>query len=79
VSPTVFRHAGFRFYFFSREETRIHVHVHRSGGEAKFWMEPKIELAQNYGLTPRQVNAARRLIQEHEDEIRAAWKFHFRG
>jgi hypothetical protein len=79
VSPTVFRHAGFRFYFFSREETRIHVHVHRSGGEAKFWMEPKIELAQNYGLTPRQVNAARRLIQEHEDEIRAAWKVHFRG
>lgn len=36
----------------------MHVYVRRSGGEAKFWMEPKIELAQNYGLAPRQLNAA---------------------
>jgi Domain of unknown function (DUF4160) len=77
VSPTVFRHGGFRFYFFSREEPRMHVHVYQSGGEAKFWMEPEIELAQNYGLAARQVSAARRLIMEHEDEIRAAWKVHF--
>jgi Domain of unknown function (DUF4160) len=55
------------------------MHVHRSGGEAKFWMEPKVRLAQNYGLTLRQLDAARRLIMEHEDEIRAAWKIHFRG
>ncbi len=48
------------------------MHVYRSGGEAKFWIDPKIELAQNYGLTMRQLNSARRLIMEHEDEIRAA-------
>ncbi len=57
----------------------MHVHVHASSGEAKFWLEPRIELAQNYGMNPRQVHAAMRLIQEHEDEIRAAWKVHFRG
>jgi len=27
MSPTVFREGGFRFYFFSREESRMHVHV----------------------------------------------------
>jgi hypothetical protein len=79
MSPTIFRHGGYRFFFFSREELRMHVHVYRSGGEAKFWMEPKVELAQNYGLTTRQLNNARRLITEHEDEIRAAWKIHFRS
>jgi len=79
MSPTIFRDGGFRFYFFSREETRLHVHVYRSGGEAKFCMEPEIELAQNYGLTVRQVNTARRLIMEHQDEIRAAWKGYFRS
>jgi len=57
----------------------MHVHVYRAGGEAKFWVDPKIELAQNYGLTVRQLNTARRLIREHEDEIRAAWKAHFRS
>src|SRR5712691_3764767 len=51
--------------------------LHATSGEAKFWLEPRIELAQNYGLTMRQVNAALRLIQEHEDEIRKAWKTHF--
>jgi hypothetical protein len=79
MSPTIFRRGGFRFYFFSREETRMHVHVHCSGGEAKFWIDPKIEPAQNYGLTARQLTTARRLVMEHEDEIRAAWKAHFRS
>ena len=55
----------------------MHVHVNARFGEAKFWIEPKIELAQNYGLSIRHVNAARRLIEEHEDEIRKAWKGHF--
>ena len=47
------------------------------GAEAKFWLEPDIELAENYGLSQRALASARRLIQEHEDEIRAAWKKHF--
>jgi hypothetical protein len=34
----------------------MHVHVQASNGEAKFWLEPRIELAQNYGLNTRQVN-----------------------
>lgn len=55
----------------------MHVHVHAASGEAKFWIEPAIGLAQNYGLSIRQVNAALRLIQEHEDEIREAWEAHF--
>ena len=42
MSPTVFREDGYRFFFFSREETRM---------EAKFWLEPQIELARNYNLS----------------------------
>jgi len=45
--------------------------------KAKSRLEPRIKLAQNYGLSMRQVNAALRLIQEHEDDIRKAWKTHF--
>ena len=77
MSPTIFREGPFRVYFFSREEARVHVHVHATTGEAKFWLEPRIELAQNHGLNMRQVNAALRLIQEREDEICKAWKAHF--
>ena len=45
MSPTVFREQGYRFFFFSREEQRMHVHVLSADGEAKFWLEPEIELA----------------------------------
>lgn len=77
VSPTIFRDGPFRFYFFSREESRMHVHVHATSGEAKFWLEPRIELDQKHGLSMRQVITALRVIQEHEDEIRKAGKTHF--
>lgn len=53
MSPTIFRDGGFRFYFFSREERRVHVHVRYADGEANFWLEPGIELAQNLGLSSR--------------------------
>ena len=77
MSPTIFREDGFRFFFFSREEPRMHVHVHCADGEAKFWLEPQIELAQNYGLNDRQIRAAETLIRKHENEIRTAWRKHF--
>lgn len=52
MSPTVLRAEGFRFYFFSREETRMHIHVHHEEGEAKFWLEPEVALANNYQAAP---------------------------
>jgi len=42
MSPTVFRIGSFRFYFFSREEEKMHVHVVSPDGEAKFWIEPVV-------------------------------------
>jgi hypothetical protein len=77
VSPTVLREGGFRLFFFSREERRLHVHVHHSEGEAKFWLEPRIEIAENCGLSRRRLASALQLVQENEDEIRSAWKIHF--
>jgi hypothetical protein len=79
MSPTVFRKSGFRFYFFSREETRMHVHVQGQNGEAKFWLEPTIELAQSIGLSKHEISEVLRLVQEHENEIRSAWLRHFPG
>lgn len=57
----------------------MHVHVQGSGGEAKFWLEPSIGLAMNFGLGQASLRLAQRLIQEREDEIRRAWETHFPG
>ena len=77
VSPTILRLKGFRFYFFSREERRQHVHVQHADGEAKFWIDPVVELAANFGLKPKQIAEVQTLIEEHLNEIRAAWAKHF--
>ncbi|WP_414675426.1 DUF4160 domain-containing protein [Methylocaldum sp.] len=50
-----------------------------SHGEAKFWLEPIIELAQNFGLSSKELREAENLLRAHEQEIRNAWSRHFTG
>lgn len=77
MSPTVLRVAGYRCYFFSREEQRPHVHVQHPTGKAKIWLEPNVEVAKNAGLSAVRLATAQRLVEEHRVEIRAAWKEYF--
>ncbi|MEM9557531.1 MAG: DUF4160 domain-containing protein, partial [Acidobacteriota bacterium] len=67
----------FRYFFFSREEPRIHVHVQSGDGEAKLWLEPEIELARNYRLPRKQLKLAEQTIEDRYDELVAAWRRHF--
>lgn len=77
MSPTIFRAKGLRFFFFSLEEARMHVHVLGEEGEAKVWIEPEIELAKERGLSKKMLAFALKQIEEHEGEIREAWSRHF--
>ena len=77
MSPTIFREGPYRFFFFSKEEARIHVHVQSSDGEAKFWLSPSVELAENQGLAERDIRKLTTIVTKHEQEIRQAWKRHF--
>lgn len=77
MGPTIFRENEYRFFFFSREETRKHVHVVSANGEAKFWLEPEIELARNYRYTRRQLKDIETVIEEHYHEFISAWQQHF--
>ena len=77
LSPTVFRDGEFRFFFFSREESRVHIHVSHPDGEAKFWLKPTIELARNIGLSSSKIKDAERLIESRQQEITDAWNNHF--
>jgi hypothetical protein len=79
VSPTVFRYRKYRFYFFSREEPRLHVHVISPDGEAKFWLEPVVALAANKGFGAAELNELKHIIEERQNEIRDHWRRHFRA
>lgn len=77
MSPTIFRDGPFRFFFFSREEERLHVHVQSADGEAKFWVDPQIELARSHGMSDHDLQRALQLVEDREQEIRDAWHSHF--
>ena len=79
MSPTVFKWKGYRFFFFSREESRPHVHAYCPDGEAKFWLEPTVDLARNHGLSVAQVAELKKAVEERRNDILNAWHEHFTG
>ena len=76
MSPTVFREKGYRFYFFSLDEKRMHVHVASADGDAKYWLEPAIELAMSTCIAQHELNSIQQIIEEHKDELTNAWRNH---
>ena len=79
MAPTIVRDGPFRLFFFSREETRIHVHVSHVDGEAKFWLTPQVALANHTGLSETQLRQAQAVVNAHLKEIQDAWNHHFAG
>ena len=57
----------------------MHVHVISGDGEAKFWLEPEIELARNYRYSRKQVKQIESIIEVHYNELINAWRKHFRS
>jgi hypothetical protein len=56
----------------------MHVHVRSSQGEAKFWLEPRIELAKNYKYSAQQIGQIQSIVEAHRDELETAWRKHFK-
>lgn len=77
MALTILRQGPFRLFFFSRKETRIHVHVAHPQGEAKFWLTAAVTLATSIGLSERQLSDAAAIVKDHAEEIRHAWRQHF--
>ena len=77
MSPTILRIKGYRFYFLSNEEDRMHVHIICGAGEAKFWIEPIISLATYHKLNSKKLNEMQKLVEEHKNEIIKEWKKYF--
>lgn len=76
--PDAWRYGPYRFFFWSRENNEpAHVHVKRDRSEAKFWLAPVVELAQNWGFARHELNEIRRLVEENQEKILESWHDHF--
>ncbi len=79
MAPTILRQGPFRLFFFSREESRIHLHVAHPDGEANFWLTPAVAVATWIALSERRLREAGAVVEEHLVEIAQAWHRHFGG
>ena len=74
--PTVLREAGFRFYFYSRENDEPpHIHVEYGDKLAKYWLDP-VELASSKRFRAHELNEVRTLVIKYRPLFLEAWHDH---
>jgi hypothetical protein len=76
MSPIFHRHKGYVFKIFSNEEERLHIHVVKAEKEAKFWLEPEVELAMNYGYNSKELTEIKEVIVTYADEFKSKYIQH---
>ena len=76
MSPTFKKEKGYRFYIWSNEETRIHVHIFKNNNGAKIWLEPQIEIAENKGFSENELNQILQITKENEIEFKRKYREH---
>jgi len=52
-------------------------YLYHAVGQAKFMLEPKLNLEANYGLAPWAIREVEYLVRHHENAIRDAWNKYF--
>ncbi len=74
--PVVFRHEGFRFFFYANEgdpREPVHVHVEKDDVEAKFWLHPEVSVAYNDGFNARTLGRLIAVIEANRQRIMGVW------
>ena len=76
MSPIFKREGGYIFKIYSNEEERMHIHVLFDGNEAKFWLEPEVELSKNTGIPDHELNKIKKIVLSHADRFKEQFKQH---
>ena len=76
MSPVFKRQDGFTFKVFSNEEERMHIHVFSAENEAKFWLEPVVELAENFGFSSKEIRKLQKIIQDNGEYFKRQYIEH---
>jgi hypothetical protein len=71
--PTVLRHKGYRFFFFSLDRAEpIHIHVEKGEKYAKFWLDP-ISVARSRGFRDHELREIVGIIKDHVPILEENW------
>lgn len=76
MSPKFRQEQGYTFKIYSNEEERKHIHVVKAECEAKFWLEPDIELANNHGFSNKDIRKRTQLVEQYGNEFKQQFAAH---
>ena len=76
MSPKFRKEEGFVFQIYSNEEERTHIHVVKAENEAKFWLEPVIELAENFGFNSKEIKKITKMVETYGNEFKEQFAAH---
>ena len=89
MSPVFRRQGEYTFKIYSNEEERMHIHVICGRHEAKYWLEPQVELAKNLGIPEyklyhcnessipeHKLNEIKKLVEKYADRFKEQFQQH---
>lgn len=72
--PTALRTGPYRFYFYSYDcDEPRHVHVDRERASAKYWLDPDVSFAANYGFSRQELRHIERIARQNLEKLRHEW------
>lgn len=79
MSPIFIREKGYAFKIYSNEEERMHVHVVKEEKEAKFWLEPKVEVATKGDFKQHEINQIQHIVEIYAEFFKKQYQLHIGG
>ena len=78
--PKILEIDGYKFFFYSNEGEpleKCHIHVRKHIKVAKYWLDPEVSIASNYGMTSKELNTIEKMIEDNQELIRRKWHEYF--
>ena len=76
MSPVFRRESEYTFKIYSNEEERMHIHVIHGTHEAKYWLEPTVELAKNTGIPEHKLSEIKKIVERNADSFKRQFREH---
>jgi len=76
MSPVFHRESEYTFKIYSNEEERMHIHAIYECHEAKFWLEPTVELAKNTGIPEHKLNEIKKIVEKYAEQFKKQFREH---
>ena len=76
MSLVFHREEGYVFKIYSNEEERKHIHVMSAEKECKVWLEPEIQIAENFGFSNSEQKKIIKIISDNADDFKHKFAIH---